>query len=264
MAVKLGATRNKDMLVSGVKSNNNRKNVAFGWNHATHRFITEKLVAKHNPSLPVSMRLNYEVLKYSCVEPDFSRRNITKYIHGHFADIDNLSNDPPDAFSLATTYTNKAIEAHKRGLYGKRDDYLGYALHFVQDMLNPMHVVFEAVPKGHPERVLHKEFENVSQTVLKDTFKKANIDSFDTEMPFFEKVLPDAMRATKDLMVRIKSNDYDNLSEIATLALDNTFKTTNLYFKRLMRQLYGDNFVFNGPERNKTLSLFDDAELMSA
>lgn len=251
------------MIVSGVKSSN-REGVAFGWNHSTHKFITEKLVAKHNASLPSSMKLNYDILKYSCIEPDFSRKNITKYIHGHFADIDNLSNDPPDAFSLAVTYTNKAIEAHKNGLYGKRDDYLGYALHFVQDMLNPMHVVFVAVPKGHPERTLHKEFENVAQTVMKDSYKKAKVDGYDSEMPFFEKVLPDAMRKTKNLMVRIKSNDYEHLSEIAALALDNTFKTTSLYLKRLVEQLYGENVFSKGVEVDRTLRLFDDSELMSA
>ena len=250
------------MLVSGVKKNNN--STTFGWNHATHRFITEKLVAKHNPSLPAKMKLNYDILKYSCVEPDFSRRNITKYIHGHFADIDNLSNDPPDAYSLAVTYTNKAIDAHRSGLYGKRDDYLGYALHFIQDMLNPVHVVFVAVPKGHPERVLHKEFENVAETVMKDTFAKTNIDDVDTELPFFEKILPDAMRSTKDLLLRIKTNDYNNLSEIAIEALGNTYKTTNLYLKGLMEQLYGENVFFNKVPENKTLSLFNDEELLSA
>lgn len=225
------------MFVSSVRDKNKNNCVNFGWNHATHRYITEKLVAKHNSSLPASERFNYEILKYSCVEPDFSRKNITKYIHGHFADIDNPSNEPADAFCLAVRYTNKAVEAHKNGRYSKRDDYLGYALHFIEDMLNPMHVVFVKVPKGDPERVLHKKFEGIAESLMVDEISKIDAKSIGDASPFFKKTLPDAMRKTKNLMRKIKEDENPDLPSIAAEAIKNTYETTNQYFKKLVSQL---------------------------
>lgn len=241
------------MLVSGVNKN---KDSTFGWNHSTHRLVTKKLVQRANMLLQEPMKLDYEILKYSCVEPDFSRQNITKYIHGHFADIDNPSSNPPDALQLAKRYSEKAIDAHKNGLYKKRDDYLGYALHFIQDMLNPVHVVFVPVPKGHPERVLHKRFETLAATIQEDTFNTTRLPEIDYNNQFFEKVLPEAMRKAKNQLIKLKEGNLENekMQNIAAQALQNTYKTTYLYLQNFAVQLR------KNPNKSKVIQmdLFDD------
>jgi len=222
------------MLVSKINGDNN---TTFGWSHSTHKLITQKLVQRSNMALPEAMKFDYEILKYSCIEPDFSRHDITKYIHGHFADIDNPSTEPPDAFQLAKRYSEKAIEAHKNGMYKKRDDYLGYALHFIQDMLNPVHVVFIPVPKGHPERILHKNFETLAAKMQEDTFMKTRLTEPDLSTNFFGKTLPTAMREAKNQLLQLKSGNGENMQDIANLALQNTYRTTHIYLQNLTAHL---------------------------
>ena len=122
--------------------------IGFGWKHSTHKVISEEIANQINKSLNNNMKIDIETLKESCVYPDFVRKKKSSLIHGHFADIDNPSVDPPDAYKLFSEYTKKAIAANKNAQsnereYYKRDKYLGYALHFLQDMLNPFHVVFK-------------------------------------------------------------------------------------------------------------------------
>lgn len=246
------------MILSGI---NKSDQTAFGWQHSTHRLITERLVKAHNKNLPAHAWFNTDILKYSCVEPDFSRKNITKYIHGHFADIDKPSYEPPDAFALATRYASKTIESHQKGDYGKRDDYLGYALHFIQDMLNPKHVVFESVPKDHPERIEHKKFEQVAEAIQKEVLGKTPISTQGMAMPFFEVTLPAAMRETKKLYYRIKNKDYNDLAEIAAISLKNTYRTTNEFLKKLTAEMTGNST--NGMPRVRQPELFTE-EMLSA
>ncbi len=252
------------MIVAGVRDIRAENSVNFGWNHATHRYITAKLLAKYNSALPKKIRFNEEILRYSCVEPDFSRRNITKYIHGHFADIDNPSTEPADAFCLAVRYTNKALEAHSNGLYSKRDDYLGYALHFVEDMLNPMHVVFVPVPKGHPERVLHKKFEGIAEGVMYKEIEKIEPIAKDSDLPFFEKILPDAMRRTKNLMIRIKGDENADLSQISAEAIKNTYETTSQYFVKFISQIKCNDIASTNAKKLRKLTILEEIGAQSA
>jgi hypothetical protein len=231
---------------------------AFGWNHSTHRLITERAVQEANRYLPSKLEFNYGILKYSCVEPDFSRKNITKYIHGHFADIDNLQKDPPDAFVLAKKYSSQAIEAHRNGFYKKRDDYLGYALHFVQDALNPVHVVFVPAPKGDPIRTFHKQFETLAASIQTDVLKGKTFNLQDENF-FFEKTFPEAMRKTKNLLGMINQNDTENLSFIATQAIENTYEMTSLFLKKLAVKL--NSISSPSVKYDKTLNLFENMKI---
>lgn len=227
-------------------------NQTFGWKHSTHRLITQKVINRTNLFLPKAEEFNYEILKYSCVEPDLSRKNITKYVHGHFADIDNPSFEPPDALQLTKIYTQKATEAHQLGLFQKRDDYLGYALHFLQDMLNPVHVVFVPAPKGHPERIMHKHFEEVATEIQDDVLSEANLSSVSEEQSFFRKTLPTAMRTAKNQLIQLKKSG-SNARNIAKWALLNTYITTSHYLEAfvgkfnnagLLRKEVADSFEY--------------------
>lgn len=215
----------------------NQEQTAFGWKFSTHKEITKLMVIRFNPLLPKEGQFNYEILKYSCIEPDLSRKHVTKYIHGHFANVNKPSVDPPDGRQLLIKYTNAAIKMHKEGNYAKRDDYLGYALHFLQDILNPMHVIFKPLDKASKERIFHKKFEKLATEIQKTIFKTSNLTSLEDSDPFFEKILPKAMKKAKKQLKKIKNKKYDNINEIVAAALDNTYKTTAVYFRKLITEI---------------------------
>lgn len=220
------------VLVVGYKNNN----TSFGWCHSTHRLLTKVAVKKINKCLSRSAKFDYALLYYSCTHPDFTKANISQFGHGHFADVDNLSTDPPDAYTLTIRYTNKVLAAHARKQYKKRDDYLGYALHFLQDMLNPYHTKYERLVKNHPKRILHRNFEKMAEGLQEVVIKNVNIDENKYADPFFDKSLLEAMRKSKNMLQEIKEKKYLNISEMVVKALDNTHKTTDLYFQKLIAE----------------------------
>lgn len=214
-------------------------NISFGWNHSTHRLIVNKLIKKYNMTLDEKKKFDGEIFESHCVQPDYDRKLISKHIRGHFADVDNLSNNPADAYYLAVKYTNKAMKVHKDGLYTKRDIYLSYATHFLMDALEPYHAVgFVERNKMDPIRRAHKNFENIAEAIQMPVLKSTTINELNTSgKHFFKDAFKDSMRTAKSLYERIEKNDYKNIVEIATLALDNTYKTTNLYFKMLLDKI---------------------------
>lgn len=222
------------------------ENKAFGWKHSTHRLITEKVVNRCNLFMRPAEEFNYEILKYSCVHPDSSRKNITRFVHGHFADIDKPSYDPPDALELTGIYSRKAGEAHRMGLYQKRDDYLGYALHFLQDMLNPVHVVFIPAEKDHPERVLHKDFEALAAALQDNVVARTNLTFTKEGEQFFEETLPNAMRTAKNQLLELKKSGSDH-REIAREAIRNTYLTTNAYIEAFIGHFSSHNEFKQNP-----------------
>lgn len=222
------------MLVRGVE---NQKNVAFCWNGSTHKLINKRIMKKYNPMLPEKMKFDWEIIEPHCVQPDYDRKTYTNHIHGHFADIDNLSKSPPDAYALTVKYTNKALHCQKDGNYAKRDIYLSYATHFLYDMLEPYHAVpFVPLSKTDPVRMAHKNFENVAEIIQEPVFKSTTINELTKPVSFFKEALPNAMRKAKDLHKRLaeQNESENNVVAIAASALDNTYKTADLYFKMLM------------------------------
>ncbi|GEM_PF-6420332 len=229
--------------------NLNTNKLGFGWNCSTHKLFSEKIAANVNNSLSPKMQIDIEFLKESILEPDLMRKfdKVKGAIHGHFADIDNLSPDPPDAFHMLLRCTKKALEANQNAQtnereFYKRDRYLAHALHYLQDMLNPFHVVFNVIPKDHPERQAHKRFERISESRQNRIIKETILSEKDSEISFFDKVLPDAMNKAKELWGKIQdsdltpSNDSAFISAMADASLENTYRATNAYLQRIAQK----------------------------
>lgn len=236
------------MLAPVVSSDSYRRDLSFGWCGATHKEICYRLMKKYNPLLPQKMRFDYDMLvKIGSVQPDLDRKKIVEHIHGHFVDPDNFSKDPPDAYHLALTYTQKALKAHKEGNYGKRDLYIGYASHFILDSLQPYHANgFRAQAKNHPERIAHNRFERLAKDLQNIALKGATLDNLDEPRAntFFKEVFPASIKEAKKLYERLSQNSCkseDNAVAIATVALDNAYKTMNIYFKMLIDKLSINN-----------------------
>lgn len=267
----LTTLRNYLMLVRQI---NGDKNTNFGWKHVTHRFCTGELVEKYNQLLSRESRMSWEVLFESCIEPDRARHDVQKYVRGHFADIENPSYDCPDALDLLKKYTNKAIKTHcdalealgdsrARGtsrhsrakkaeeaslLFDKRDAYIGYAVHFLQDSLDPMHVVFRPFEKNDPEKDFHNAFEYlasfIQERVLSSRKRNSLLPQQAEGVSFFGEALPKSMKLNRFIHKQLKQrNSYkifipDKESELcAKISLENTFSTTAEYFKYLTEKL---------------------------
>ncbi len=225
--------------------NTKGRKVSFGWKHSTHRLISKITSSRFNRQVSPDRGISWELLQESCVAPDFSRKVIPNYARGHFADIDNYSADPPDALALLKKYTNKAIDEHEKSYQGdtrdrlnKRDNYIGYALHFLQDMLNPFHVVFRTLPKEHPERVAHTHFEKLAQKIEKGIIGQIKLPETPENSSFWARSLPDAMRQTKTRWDKVKSLDLsdEEYTAIAGDSLKTTHMATDAYLGGLARK----------------------------
>ena len=106
-------------------------------------------------------------------------------------------------------------------------------MHFLQDMLNPFHVIFKPLHKDSPERFFHRKFECLAEKIQNNVFKNSVLSKIAPESSFFESILPDAMRETKNSWGIIKNNNYKNLTEIAESSLQTTYKLSDLYLNKM-------------------------------
>jgi len=222
------------------------RQIGFGWKHSTHQLITGTVAKQINEKYPHEIRLDMETILEGCIAPDFARKKKEKYIHGHFANIDKISSDPPDAYNLFLIYSQKAIRKNKEALtdarhYLKRDKYLGYALHFLQDMLNPFHVKYRPLPPEHPERIFHRRFEQMAekyQTPLVENLAAQKVDYEGVDNKIF---VPQAMRKTKELHKHVKNFEYKGITDVLKTSLENTYLTTDLYLNRIF-QIFEESY----------------------
>ena len=244
------------MRMDSIKNNS----VGFGWNWSTHKMFSADVARRVNRSLSNKMKIDIDFLKESIIEPDLSRKKIEGFIHGHFADIDNLSANPPDAYHLLLRYTKKAIEANKNALYNereyyKRDKYLGYALHFLQDMLNPFHVVFSSLPKGHLLREAHKRFEKVAENRQNKILENVKLSEYQTDESFFDNILPRAMRQAKKLWQKVDVTDNDCYFDDYCIdkSLENTYITTNAYLEKVAEKFNEDAHFYTPVDNERNI-----------
>jgi len=118
-----------------MKVNDKSGNVTFGWNCFTHKTITKRAL-KEIPSL----KKYKNILNKYCQAPDFDD---TRFIGDNHCFYKSAVSDYKNGkISAKTFYTEYIIKARTASLEGDKKTtakYLGRALHFLQDMANPMH-----------------------------------------------------------------------------------------------------------------------------
>jgi hypothetical protein len=227
-------------------ANDKNQKLSFGWKHTTHRLISSAGVERFNKLVSRASQISHDIVDEACVAPDFNRRELPKNLPGHFANIDKPRDVPADALNLVRKYAKKALQAHRnfvqtdsREEINRRDKYIGYALHFLQDMLNPHHVDFEPLPKEHPERIAHKAFESLAQKMENQVIKNTPLPDTPEQHGFFRETLPNAMRVTKSRWDRVKTLDVppQELNGIARDSLKTTHQTTDSFLGGLARKM---------------------------
>lgn len=209
----------------------------FGWKDINHVAMSVDIVARCNNLLPNDLKINTLILKDSCVAPDKLKEHVDRSIgyYGHIVDIDNLKSNPPDAYHLALNYTKKALEANKIKDFIQRDEFLGQALHFIQDSLCPVHNINVSLK----DRFNHMAFEENAKKMDVSIYK--NI-SEDTIVSFKERFL-EAIRKAKNYDTKVKKNEYFNNSVIQSLR--NTYNVSDLYVKGMVVKFQQDVWDFS-------------------
>lgn len=227
------------MLVSMTNSDK----TSFGWHGITHKKISSKIINEYKYRLPggVKKRFNARFIRDNCTLAD---REIA--VRSHFADINNLSTSPKDAFCLAQEYTKKAIESHRNGDYRDRDMQIAYALHFIQDSVDPVHVVFNKLARDTPEIRFHIAFENIARTLEKRVVNHISLKNSEGTN-FFEETLPAAMKKTRThfeilrdegfeaLNARLKKRKDKDIRAMVFESLTTTCKVTDAYIAYLVK-----------------------------
>lgn len=216
---------------------------SFGWGHSTHKCMDKRVCQKYENEFENGANIKAGVLIERCVDPD-------KFIkkQGHFANIDCLQEKPRDAYYWAQHYTTQAIIEHRKCNYGERNKYIAYALHFIQDSVDPMHVVFNELASDSPERLFHTAFENMAAGMEKDVLEHGAFADV-AQCDFFATTLPKAMRTTKQRFERMtKGKSYEQLladlnandkkiRQIAAKSLNTGLNMTNAYLYKLVEVL---------------------------
>lgn len=202
--------------------------ISFGWTHSTHKLFTQIAYDRLQGTKKFN-NIDTEVLELGCIEPDFDRKKVVNHCHGHFADYDDLIKRPKinNAYNLAIRYTEKAIQAFNDNNPGGQALNMGRAIHFIQDMLNPYHVVFREVDKNHPERIMHKQFEKKAKDLQMKVAQNTRIDKIDknTQEGFFKTFLPSLMKKTKQISKTLKNDSITERRAIEK-SLQNTLIAT--------------------------------------
>jgi hypothetical protein len=134
-------------------------------------------------------------------------------------------------------YLNKALDAHKRRDYKKRDVYTGYWNHFALDAWCIGHAEFVPAPKGHPIRVLHKKIETIADKRKEKIIPKTKLNPDIGENLSYEDILLAGMRQNKDLYLKMQSGDFNKLSDLVDASLQNAYKSMSKIMKKFTMEL---------------------------
>lgn len=174
-----------------INKDNNRIN--FGWNAVTHKMITQTAVNTINKAYsknPSNRLFNVNNLMKGSVLPD-----IEKHLPGsHSADIFNPRKG--DALENFKRYEKLILKELKMGKCERLEFNIGRALHFLQDMQNPKHVIFSP-RQSKADKINHKHFEDSAVKIQNATIKEAR-NLYSDKREGFEKILQQSLEQTSN------------------------------------------------------------------
>jgi len=139
-----------------MRANKNDLNVNFGWSAKTHKAITQAAAEKINKASTHKggkIIFNTKLLTESSILPDKAPHPMGS----HSADVTKLRDG--DAFAVFQQYDKNIRAMIKSKNSEGLSDNIGQALHYLQDMQNPMHVNFNDKPSD-AEMLFYLQFEN--------------------------------------------------------------------------------------------------------
>lgn len=206
------------------------KNTSFGWGHEVHKAISLELCKKFNKALRQGF-IDVDIIRDASCNPD-------KFIpvKQHYANVHRFSSKEKtaDAFTMVKKCYEDAMRCHREGNYKKRDKFLGFLLHFLQDLFSPVHATrFRETKSENPELAFHSAFEGRADMRVYDILKQMSAQNQRTQRPsgdFFAQ-LEKAMQKTQNtLQEMVRASNYPtdiSIQELPDDAIDNIFRALN-------------------------------------
>lgn len=211
---------------------NHNFNISFGWAGKTHKALTQAAVNKVNKTFRCfgeNAVFNTKLLTEASILPD---RDL--YIAGsHSADIDNPR--VGDAFSKFKEIDKKIRHLIKNNDSEFLNENIGRALHYLQDMQNPLHVNY-APKSAKREKLLHSKFEESAVSIQHETIKSVVPQKLDKSLSF-ENFLEIKMNESKAIANYIIQNlaSMTNTVELERQGLKNAYQVTYKYLSELAK-----------------------------
>lgn len=210
----------------------NAYNINFGWSAKTHKAITQAAADKinkastHKDGKPI---FDARQLTEASILPDKEPHSV----NAHAADITKLRSD--DALASFNQYdANVRVLIKSKNKEGLSEN-IGRALHYLQDMQNPMHVNSTVAPCA-AEMALHKEFETHAVSIQNETIKYAKGIQVDKPVEFGE-FLTVKMKEAKVMANYITRNlpTINKLLPTEQQGLINSYQVTYKYLTTLAK-----------------------------
>lgn len=209
-----------------VKNSNSKIN--FGWTSDTHIALTQAAASK-------AIGFNIEALNRACILPDKE-----PHLPGsHSADITKPRKE--DALSSFKKLDKKIKTLIANNENEKLSEYIGKALHYLQDMMNPHHINYKTKLSNN-ESFNHLKFEEAAVQIQHETINFAKSLPIDEDIDF-DSFLNKKMFETKNMSDLIltpisKSKIKTNMKKLQQESLVNSFQVTYEYLSKLSKLLH--------------------------
>jgi len=214
--------------------NYSSSNINFGWEGPTHKALSQAGANKVNKDFcgnSTTLIFNVQKITDASILPDKER-----HLPGsHAADITKLRNG--DALSSFEKIDKRIKQLIKKGSYDELSEYIGKALHYLQDMMNPFHVT--AKPKlSQSEKNSHFRFEKdtvLTQhdyiTLAKET-PLADINDFPA---FLNRKMHEAKEKSDLINTPLSKRKAINLKTMQKEAVIDSFQVSYAYLRQLAK-----------------------------
>lgn len=201
-------------------------NLTFGWNPVTHIAITKKAANKINQLNGQNIQFNVGHLAEASILPDKVHKDTP-----HFADIDNLKGE--NGYTMFENFHKKAVESFKWDDKKGFEENAGKALHYLQDIMNPYHVIKRKQIKE--EGLNHLKFEEYADHLQKGVLEENKLENQKTDLNFTD-FLKKKMKETKEQKLKLEKNQTNHKKAIKT-SLRKAYNVSIEYLDALSKEV---------------------------
>jgi len=214
---------------------NHNANLNFGWLGPTHKDLSynaAKALNEENKGVSSGHVWNFSEISQKSVLPDQEPHQPGS----HSANIKKLRDN--DALANFKKYNSIIEDSIAKGNTSKLNENVARALHYLQDMMNPFHVIFQqSFSKKDVE--LHNNFEKEAIKVQSEYIQQAQKISPESEGDFFEtlyKKMADS-KVRSNLAVNMSLKNKPDLKELKQKSIIDSYHISYLYLKKLKELL---------------------------
>ena len=217
-----------------MKINNLTENQNFRWNKTTHLEMT-MLALKDSELDNITKR---QIARYVQM-PDFIKTELGFYNNSHFYFPNSkkksfgVNSGKYNAYSQFIEHLSHSISAKEDGEFYK---FLGFALHYLQEMSNPLHTEPSNIVSKMLKYKTHKKFECDSKVgatsnldVLKDNYKHEDV-TYGSLLDLFK----DTAEFSQNPKYKVRCTNVDKWLDIQKECFNRGVNSSKVFIERLL------------------------------